>query len=80
MKNTSPAKPKARLADDLRSEYCFDYTKAQPNRFAKQVRPGSVAVVLDPDVAGAFKNAESVNAALRALLTTMPTRRARASR
>jgi hypothetical protein len=31
-------------------------------------------VTLDPDVARVFKSAESVNAVLRALLTTMPTR------
>jgi hypothetical protein len=34
-----------------------------------------VALLLDPDVARVFKNAESVNAVLRALMTTMPARR-----
>jgi hypothetical protein len=53
-------------------EYRFDYRKARPNRFAAQVKPGSRAVVLDPDVAEVFPTPESVNAVLRALIETMP--------
>jgi len=34
-----------------------------------------VAVLLDPDVARVFQSAESVNAVLRALVATMPSRR-----
>ncbi len=66
--------------DGLWPEYSFDYSNAKPNRFADRARPGSVAVLLDPDVARVFKNAESVNAVLRALMTTMPARKAPASR
>jgi hypothetical protein len=80
MKNTSRAKAKPRRASGLRPEYRFDYAKAKPNRFAEQARPGAVAVLLDPDVAQFFKDAESVNAVLRALMTTMPPRRAPAAR
>jgi hypothetical protein len=80
MKNTLPAKTKTNRADELRPEYRFDYAKAKPNRFAGQVRKGSVAVLLDPDVARVFKDAESVNAVLRALMTTMPKRPAHAAR
>ena len=80
MKNTSGRKTKAKRSDGLRPEYSFDYSKAQPNRFANRVRQGSVAVLLDPDVARAFKNAESVNAVLRALLSTMPGGRTREGR
>jgi hypothetical protein len=76
MKSTSQSKPKAKRANGLRAEYRFDYTKAKPNRFAKRMQPGSVAVVLDPDVARVFQNAESVNCVLRALMETMPSRRA----
>jgi hypothetical protein len=36
------------------------------------MRPGSRAVVLDPDVAEVFLSRESVNAVLRALIETMP--------
>jgi hypothetical protein len=80
MKSTSPTKAKLKRADGLRPEYCFDYGKSKPNRFAERVPPGAVAVLLDPDVARVFKNAESVNAVLRALMTTMPGRRDPASR
>jgi len=80
MKKTSQARTKAKRGEGLRSEYHFDYAKAQPNRFAERARHGSVAVLLDPDVARVFKNAESVNAVLRALMTTMPARRAPTSR
>ena len=80
MKNTAQARTKAKGPDELRPEYRFDYSKSKPNRFASRTRPGSVAVLLDPDVARVFKNADSVNAVLRALMTTMPARRAPASR
>ena len=80
MKSTSLNKPKAKRADGLRAEYRFDYTKAKPNRFAQRTQPGSVGILLDPDVARVFKDAESVNAVLRALVATMPIRRAPTSR
>ena len=80
MKSTSLNKPKAKRANGLRAEYRFDYTKAKPNRFARLTQPGSVGILLDPDVARVFKNAESVNAVLRALVATMPNRRAPTSR
>ena len=76
MKSTSQAKPKPKRAGGLRAEYRLDYTKAKPNRFAERTRPGSVAILLDPDVARVFKSAESVNSVLRALVATMPNRRA----
>ena len=80
MKNTSQVKAKTKRETVLSPEYRFDYSKAKPNRFAKRTRPGSMAVLLDPDVAQVFKSAESVNAVLRALMTTMPARRAPQSR
>jgi hypothetical protein len=80
MKSTSQTKAKLKRADALRPEYRFDYAKSKPNRFAGRVQPGAVAVLLDPDVARVFKNAASVNAVLRALMTAMPGRRVPASR
>ena len=68
MKDTSQNKLKAKRANGLGPEYHFDYTKAKPNRFAGRARPGSLAVLLDPDVARVFHSAESVNAVLRALV------------
>ena len=72
MKSKSKTKAKAKRENGLRPEYRFDYSKAKPNRFAERTRPGSVAVLLDPDVAQVFKSPESVNAVLRALMATMP--------
>jgi hypothetical protein len=76
MKSTSPTKPKGKRGNGLRAEYRFDYTQSKPNRFAQRAQPGSVGILLDPDVARVFKNAEAVNSVLRALIASMPTRRA----
>ncbi len=59
------------VASDMLPEYDFDYRKARPNRFARRTKE-SVVVVLDPDVSQVFTTSESVNAILRALITTMP--------
>lgn len=72
MKKTRTANRQGRTDEEMLPEYRFDYRKARPNRFAAQVKPGSRAVVLEPDVAEVFANAESVNAVLRALIETMP--------
>jgi hypothetical protein len=72
MKTTSKAKPRQRGRGELRPEYKLDYSKARPNRFAGKRGPRSVVVLLDSDVATVFKDAESVNTALRALLTAVP--------
>lgn len=61
-------------SDDLQAEYRLDYRKAKPNRFAVKYQAGSRVVVLEPDVAKVFTTPESVNAVLRALLETMPTK------
>lgn len=61
-----------RTNDDLKPEYQFDYTKAQPNRYAAKYKAGSRVVQLDPDIAKDFTTPESVNSVLRALLATMP--------
>jgi len=56
--------------DDMLPEYNFDYSKAKRNRFANnQVL---VTVTLDADVAKVFTNSESVNKALRAILSAIP--------
>ena len=70
MKNTK-SKSKMLQADDLRPEYQFDYSKARPNRFAGRIVPGQITVILDSDVSEVFPTSESVNNALRALLTLM---------
>jgi hypothetical protein len=70
MKKTSSSKTK--VIKDLQAEYRFDYRQSRPNRFAEQVDTAAVVVVLDPDVAEVFTTPESVNTALRALITAMP--------
>jgi len=52
-------------ADEILPEY--DFSRARPNKYASRYAAGSNVVVLDPDVAAAFPNAEEVNDALRAL-------------
>jgi len=73
MKKTSATKGSSgRPSKDLRDEYRFDYAKARPNRFADRARGKTVIVLLAPDVARVFKNSETVNDALRAILKAVP--------
>jgi len=58
----------------MRREYSFDYRTTRPNRFAQRVYKDRRVVILDPDVSKVFPTSESVNAVLRALITTMPKR------
>ena len=62
------------MSDELRDEYQFDYAKARPNRFAVALSKGGRLVVLEPEVAAAFRDSGAVNAVLRAMLQTMPGR------
>ena len=68
----SPPKTKRKRPDQPRPEYQLDYAVSKPNRFAVRIPEGALAILLDPDVAQVFNNAESVNAVLRALMATMP--------
>lgn len=62
-----------REEDGMLPEYEFDYAEARPNRFSLQSGEGGhVMVILDPDVANVFTTSATVNAVLRALITTMP--------
>ena len=73
MNDTPASEVHGREEDEMLPEYEFDYRKVRPNRFALQVREsGHVMVVLDPDVASVFTTSATVNAVLRALITTMP--------
>ncbi|MBV9068684.1 MAG: hypothetical protein JO093_21150 [Acidobacteria bacterium] len=68
MKKESPKRGFA----GTRSEYRFDYSAAKPNRFAARIKEGSVAVLLEPDVASVFNNSESVNQLLRSVIAALP--------
>jgi len=72
MKKTSARKKAQVISKDLRREYRFDYKKAKPNRFAEQMGAGTIAVVLDPDVAAVFTSSESVNTLLRSVIAALP--------
>jgi hypothetical protein len=56
----------------MRSEYRLDYRKARPNRFAGRLGAKRIVVILDPDISRVFTTPESVNTALRALITAIP--------
>ena len=70
MSNASPEPEED--PDDLLPEHDFDYSKGKPNRFAASFPTVARTVTPHPDVAADFPDAESVNAVLRASITTMP--------
>ena len=72
MKKTQASKSRKTTSDDMRSEYRFDYSKARPNRFASRTSETPLVVLVDPDIAEVFTTPESVNQALRALITAIP--------
>lgn len=77
MKKTPTSKP--RKVQEMAAEYNFDYKKAKPNRFAEKMKNSTVVIALDSDVAKIFKTSEEVNNALRALISAMPGKKAKAA-
>lgn len=77
MKKARPRKSAPRPGNDVRREYRFDYRKARTNRFAERLRGGTVAVILDQEVASVFRSSDSVNAFLRSVIAAMPRRTGR---
>lgn len=59
----------------MRPEY--DFRGGVRGKYVSRYREGTNVVVLDPDVAAAFPNADAVNRTLRMLLDIVPPRRAR---
>ena len=54
---------------DKRAEYDFDYSKAVRGKYYRRLlKEGANVVVLDPDVAKAFRSSAAVNETLRSLL------------
>jgi len=70
-------KTKKTSEDDLRPEYDFDYSTGVRGKYYRRLlEEGSNVVVLEPDVAEAFRDSAAVNEALRSLLElTRSTRR-----
>jgi hypothetical protein len=46
----------------------YDFSKGERGRYAKRYAEGTNVVVLEPDVAAVFRDSQSVNEALRALV------------
>jgi len=64
MKAKSRSKP-----DDMRPEYDFDYSTAVRGKYYRRLlKEGANIVVLEPDLAEAFRTSAAVNEALRSLL------------
>jgi len=60
---------KEKSVDELRPVYDFDYSKAVRGKYYRRLlNEGSNVVILEADVAKAFHDSPSVNAALRSLL------------
>jgi hypothetical protein len=56
-------------ADDMRPEYDFSQLKGRVRgKYVERYREGTNLVLLEPDVAEAFPDADSVNEALRSLI------------
>lgn len=69
---------KTNKVQEMAAEYRFDYKKAKPNRFASRMKDEPLIVMVDPDIAKVFRTSEEVNKALRALISAMPEKKAKA--
>jgi hypothetical protein len=77
MKKALTKRPAANRStvDEILPEY--DFSNARRNKYASRYVPGSVVVVLDPDVAATFGSSREANEALRALAGIIKKRRGR---
>src|SRR5882762_4112353 len=72
-KEKSMKKAKSELNDWGRPEYKrSDFGEIVRGKYAKRIREWTNIVLLDPEVAKAFPNAEAVNKALRGLISPDP--------
>lgn len=63
-------------AEQMRTEYEFDYSKVERGKYLKRLlKEGSNVVVLDRDVAKAFPDSAAVNKALRSVMKSRKPRR-----
>jgi hypothetical protein len=74
MKKPIPSSPPDK--DEMREEY--DFSHGIRGKYVDRLRSGTNVVLLEPDIAEAFPDSESVNEALRELLVIA--RRARTSK
>lgn len=67
MKKDTDTKP---VEWEMRKEY--DFSNLRPNKYARKYAEGTNIVVIESDLAKIFPNSESVNTALRALVSAFP--------
>ncbi|MBM2840361.1 MAG: hypothetical protein HW412_889 [Bacteroidetes bacterium] len=67
MRKTESSKTGKAAVHEMLPEYRFNYEKARPNRFA--AKAGRIMVTLDPDLARVFPTEQSVNKALRSIIS-----------
>jgi hypothetical protein len=65
-------------SDEMLPEY--DFPKGARGKYAERYARGSNVVVLDPDVAKVFPNAEAVNSSLRSLAAIICRRKSPAAK
>ncbi|PYI96411.1 MAG: hypothetical protein DMF00_14955 [Verrucomicrobia bacterium] len=58
----------------------YDFSQGLRGKYARRYAEGTNVVVLEPDVAKAFPNAEAVNSSLRSLAEIIRRRKAAATR
>jgi hypothetical protein len=63
---------------DMQAEY--DFSRGARGKYARRYAEGTNVVVLDPDVAKLFPNAEAVNSSLRSLAETIRRRKSTVAR
>lgn len=68
------------IPDDVLPEYDLDCSRGRPNRYAGKIDESQAVVMLEPEIAEVFTTPESVNAVLRALISTMPATPAKSAR
>jgi hypothetical protein len=60
--------------DEMRPEYEFSYAEAVRGKYYRRlIKEGANVVVLEPDIAKAFRSSAAVNDALRSLLKVSET-------
>ncbi len=65
-------------ADEILPEY--DFSRAQPNKYASRYQKGSLVITLDPEVAEVFPSAAEANKMLRSLARLVRKRQKRGSK
>lgn len=65
-------------ADEILPEY--DFSRAQPNKYASRYQKGSLVITLDPEVVEVFSSAAEANEMLRSLARLVRKRQKRRSK